>query len=126
MFELESWSFGKPKAIIKEVEPKKQKQNVKKRKVVSEDVKPLTNNISKKSKKNISSVPPPPPTTTTTEMNRNNNIFSALSKDVKSSRFRWINEKLYTSKSNEALKMFRQEPELFQIVSVLKRENIYK
>lgn len=38
-----------------------------------------------------------------------------LSKKLEGGQFRWINEKLYTSESEEALKMFSKEPKLFEI-----------
>ena len=38
-----------------------------------------------------------------------------LSKKLEGGQFRWINEKLYTSESEEVLKMFSKEPKLFEI-----------
>ena len=38
-----------------------------------------------------------------------------LQNKLESGRFRWINEKLYTSNSVCALKMFKAEPELFDV-----------
>ena len=38
-----------------------------------------------------------------------------LQKKLESGRFRWINEKLYTTNSLSAFKMFKSEPELFDV-----------
>lgn len=42
-------------------------------------------------------------------------LADKLKDSLKSSRFRFINEELYKSKSSDAVKMFREDPEAFSV-----------
>jgi len=44
-----------------------------------------------------------------------NKFQEKLSRKLEGGQFRWINEQLYTTKSYEAFKMFREAPQLFRI-----------
>ena len=43
----------------------------------------------------------------------------AMKEKLKSGQFRWLNEQLYTTNSEEAMKLFSEEPDLFQAVSIV-------
>jgi hypothetical protein len=40
-------------------------------------------------------------------------LFEKFAEKLKGSKFRWINESLYTSTSDESFKLFKEDPELF-------------
>jgi hypothetical protein len=47
--------------------------------------------------------------------NQKLSLKEKLQNKLESGRFRWINEKLYTTNSSSAFKMFESEPELFDV-----------
>ncbi|KAI8333386.1 methyltransferase-domain-containing protein [Chlamydoabsidia padenii] len=60
---------------------------------------------------------PPQPTTTKNKSNTTEPGLTALQLKMKDklsgARFRWLNEKLYTTEGNEAFSLFQEKPELF-------------
>eukprot|EP01065_Artemidia_motanka_P023305 TRINITY_DN2781_c0_g1_i1.p1 TRINITY_DN2781_c0_g1~~TRINITY_DN2781_c0_g1_i1.p1 ORF type:complete len:360 (+),score=139.52 TRINITY_DN2781_c0_g1_i1:72-1151(+) len=58
--------------------------------------------------------PPPPPTAFTAKQGRKEqSTLGRLSAQLRGGKFRWINEKLYTTSSGEAVDMFEEDPSLF-------------
>lgn len=50
----------------------------------------------------------------TDPISKSDSTLIAMKEKLKSGQFRWLNEQLYTTDSNEAMKLFSEEPELFQ------------
>ena len=85
-----------------------------------------------------SAKPKPPPETpspssqpkkkqTTTPSNSLTSLQQQMQRKLAGAKFRWINELLYTKESREAVKLFSDKPEMFQIVRVkiVMRPNSY-
>ncbi len=55
---------------------------------------------------------------TDTSKNESNlsKLQQKMQKKLKGAQFRWINEKLYTSKSQDAVELMKEKPELFDVV----------
>lgn len=49
-----------------------------------------------------------------------NDSLQARKEKLKSGQFRWLNEQLYTSNSENAMELFKNEPELFTVVRIIK------
>lgn len=61
-----------------------------------------------------------PPKPTQNKVNKSKSSLSSLQEKMKEkldgSKFRWINETLYTTESQNAIGLFKKQPELFEIV----------
>ena len=53
---------------------------------------------------------------TSTEQSSLSTLQQKMQKKLKGAQFRWINEKLYTSKSHDAVELMKEKPELFDVV----------
>ena len=74
----------------------------------------------------VSQPPPPPPPSLSSVEEKKTSICDKLVSHMVTSRFRYLNEKLYTTTSSDAQKLFQKDPQSFyayhQGYSVRKRE----
>lgn len=59
--------------------------------------------------------PPPPKKMKTECLSKYTNFQKKIKARLKGGQFRWINEKLYSSKSSDAANLFRSDPQLFDV-----------
>lgn len=117
LFEVDGWNLKSDKIALGGVEPKasKKKKDRKKRKQDHEDGDSgLPDKLAKKSKRETDSkdakkeLPAP-----ITEIKNLTPLQQKMMAKLSGSRFRWINEQLYTTTSENALKLVKEQPSLF-------------
>ncbi|XP_019171611.1 PREDICTED: ribosomal RNA-processing protein 8-like [Ipomoea nil] len=63
---------------------------------------------------------------TISKPNKTSSFIDKMKARLSGGHFRMINEKLYTCSGDEALNYFKQDPQLFSVVSLLSMSNLRK